>query len=191
MKRNCFASITFSQRICSIKEAVFKNVAKFTGKTCARFSFLIKWHASICNFVRKGSSTGAFLSVLRNFYNNLFYRTIRATYSATAWKVSKYGVISGPYFPVFGLNAEIYGVNNSVRNNGTEITPYSDTFHAVCIIKRFLQIFHGIGRFTHARRTSSIKKMNSTIHSILFSSLLTKGATLAWYIALARYIIKS
>ena len=28
----------------------------------------------------------------------------------TAWKVSKYGVISGPYFPVFGLNTEIYGV---------------------------------------------------------------------------------
>ena len=28
----------------------------------------------------------------------------------TASKVSKYGVISGPYFPVFGLNTEIYGV---------------------------------------------------------------------------------
>ena len=27
------------------------------------------------------------------------------------WKVSKYGVFSGPYFPVFGLNTEIYGVN--------------------------------------------------------------------------------
>ena len=25
-----------------------------------------------------------------------------------AWKVSKYGVFSGPYFPVFGLNTEIY-----------------------------------------------------------------------------------
>ena len=24
-------------------------------------------------------------------------------------KVSKYGIFSGPYFPVFGLNAEIYG----------------------------------------------------------------------------------
>ena len=24
----------------------------------------------------------------------------------TVWKVSKYGVISGPYFPVFGLNTE-------------------------------------------------------------------------------------
>ena len=27
----------------------------------------------------------------------------------TAWKVSKYGVTPGPYFPVFGLNTEIYG----------------------------------------------------------------------------------
>ena len=40
----------------------------------------------------------------------------------TAWKVSKYGVISGPYFPVFGLNTGKYG---------PEITPYLDTFHAV------------------------------------------------------------
>ena len=31
--------------------------------------------------------------------------------------MSKYGVISGPYFPVFG----------------PEITPYLDTFHAVII----------------------------------------------------------
>ena len=31
--------------------------------------------------------------------------------SGTARKVAKYGVFSGPYFPVFGLNTEIYGVN--------------------------------------------------------------------------------
>ena len=30
----------------------------------------------------------------------------------TAWKVSKYGVISFPYFPVFALNTEIHGVND-------------------------------------------------------------------------------
>ena len=36
----------------------------------------------------------------------------------TAWKLSKYGIISGPYFPVFGLNTEKYG---------PEITPYLDT----------------------------------------------------------------
>ena len=40
----------------------------------------------------------------------------------TAWKVSKYGVIYGPYFPVFGLNT---------GKCGPEITPYLDTFHAV------------------------------------------------------------
>ena len=26
----------------------------------------------------------------------------------TAWKVSKYGVFSGPYFPVFSVDTEIY-----------------------------------------------------------------------------------
>ena len=48
----------------------------------------------------------------------------------TAWKVPKYGVISGPYFSVFGLNAEIYFSTNTGKC-GPEITPYLDTFHAV------------------------------------------------------------
>ena len=59
------------------------------------------------------------------------------TDSATAWKVSKYGVISGPYFPAFELNMEIYGVNISVSTKtgkyGPEVIPYLDNFHAVCI----------------------------------------------------------
>ena len=29
----------------------------------------------------------------------------------TAWKVSKYGVFSGPYFPAFGLNTKINSIN--------------------------------------------------------------------------------
>ena len=37
-------------------------------------------------------------------------------------EVSKYGVISGPYFPVVGLNTGKYG---------QEITPLLDTSHAV------------------------------------------------------------
>ena len=40
----------------------------------------------------------------------------------TAWKVSKYGVFSGPYLPVFSLNTGKYG---------PEKTPYLGTFHAV------------------------------------------------------------
>ena len=39
--------------------------------------------------------------------------------------MSKYGVISGPYFPVFGPNTEKYG---------PEVTPCLDTFHAVRVI---------------------------------------------------------
>ena len=39
-----------------------------------------------------------------------------------AWKVSKYGVFSAPYFPVFGQNTRKYG---------PEKTPYLDTFHVV------------------------------------------------------------
>ena len=33
----------------------------------------------------------------------------------TAWKVSKYGVISGSYFPVFGLNMERYSVSLRIQ----------------------------------------------------------------------------
>ena len=49
--------------------------------------------------------------------------------------MSKYEVFSGPYFPVFGLNKEIYGVisvfSAITRKYGPEKTPYLGTFHAV------------------------------------------------------------
>ena len=41
-----------------------------------------------------------------------------------------YGVISGPYFPVFGLNTGKYG---------PEVTPYLETFHVVYFAKVFLK----------------------------------------------------
>ena len=39
----------------------------------------------------------------------------------TAWKVFKYGVISGPYFPVFGLNTEIYSINLRIQSEYRKI----------------------------------------------------------------------
>ena len=39
----------------------------------------------------------------------------------TACKVSKYGVISGPYFPVFGQNTDIYGVNLRIQSEHRKI----------------------------------------------------------------------
>ena len=38
-----------------------------------------------------------------------------------AWKVSKYGVISGPYFPVFGLNIQSECRKIRTRNNSVYI----------------------------------------------------------------------
>ena len=50
-------------------------------------------------------------------------------------KESKFGVFSGPYFPVFGLNTEIYGVNLSIQSKYGKIRtrkiPYLDTFRAM------------------------------------------------------------
>ena len=45
-----------------------------------------------------------------------------STVTISSWKLSKYGVFSGPYFPAFGLNTGKYG---------PEKTRYLDTFHAV------------------------------------------------------------
>ena len=78
-----------------------------------------------------------------------YYKSTLIAYwkNATMWKVSEYGVFSGPYFPVFGLNTEIYSVNLLIQfglnkeitgkygvnagKYGTEKTPYLDTFHAL------------------------------------------------------------
>ena len=51
------------------------------------------------------------------FLFSLIFQDITNKTVHTAWKVSKYGIISGPYFPVFE----------------PEITPYLDTSHAVPI----------------------------------------------------------
>ena len=40
---------------------------------------------------------------------------------STAWKVSKYGVFSGPYFPIFGLDTEIFGVNLRIQSEYRKI----------------------------------------------------------------------
>ena len=61
----------------------------------------------------------------------------------TAWKVSKYGVISGPYFSAFGLNTGIYPINSVFSPNtgkyGPEISPYFGTFHAVGLFQYLIK----------------------------------------------------
>ena len=72
------------------------------------------------------SAAMSFSGILENFQNftaqGVISKLPRYRLPITARKVSKYGVISGPYFTVFRLNTGKYG---------PEITPYFDTFHAV------------------------------------------------------------
>ena len=55
--------------------------------------------------------------------------------SITAWKVSKYGVFSVPYFPAFRLNTERLRIQSECGKIRTRKTPYFDTFHAVQLLK--------------------------------------------------------
>ena len=50
-------------------------------------------------------------------------------YTYTAQKESKYGVLSGSYFAVLGLNKEIFSPNTGQYRPGK--TPYLDSFYAV------------------------------------------------------------
>ena len=56
--------------------------------------------------------------------------------------VSRYGVFSGPYFPIYEVSLRILSECGKIQ---TRKTPYLDTFHAVTVIERFsfmyLEIF--------------------------------------------------
>ena len=54
-------------------------------------------------------------------FNKLYWWHFCMGVLLTAWKVSKYGVFSGPYFSVFGQNTEIYGVNLPIQSEYRKI----------------------------------------------------------------------
>ena len=64
---------------------------------------------------------------------------------ATAWKVSKYAVISGPYFPVFGFNTEIYEVNLRIQSEYRKIRTRNNSVfgHFSCSVQNIVFLpFH-------------------------------------------------
>ena len=75
-----------------------------------------------------------FLVNFAKFLRTLFYRTPPGN---CLWKVSKCGVFSGPYFPVFGLNMENDGVNLRIQSKYRKIRTSKNSavgnFHVVTI----------------------------------------------------------
>ena len=66
---------------------------------------------------------------------------------STAWKVSKYGVFSSPYFPAFGLNTEIYFVNLRILSEYRKIRTRKNS-----VFGRVSPIVYHIGSEFNANR---------------------------------------
>ena len=73
-----------------------------------------------------------------------------------ALKVSKYGVFSGPYFPLFGLNTEIYRINLRIRSEYMKMhTRKNSTFgHISCIVSYLIYLKHALKLFENVSYTS-------------------------------------
>ena len=54
-------------------------------------------------------------------YNHMKIVECTKNFMSIASKVSKYGVFSGPYFPIFERNTEIYSVNLCIQSEYREI----------------------------------------------------------------------
>ena len=92
---------------------ILQNFSKIVEKHMWKNLFLVNFGVYAteglfkCNTVRdifKGPLSRILLKVPEHLFSSHLLLV-------TAWKVYKYGVISGPYFPVFELNMEIYFVN--------------------------------------------------------------------------------
>ena len=81
------------------------------------------------------------LCCLKDLFKTLSSWMTALRWPITAWKVSIYGVISGPSFPVLGLNKGKYG---------QEITPYLNTYKmSKCYTYKIsLNIHHNIFSFS-------------------------------------------
>ena len=67
------------------------------------------------------------LNLCLGFLTTVF--SVVEDFDITVWKVSKYGVISGKYFPALGLNTEIYFVNLRIQSEYRKIRTRNN---AVC-----------------------------------------------------------
>ena len=81
-KKSCFMSRSSHQR-CSIKKSPLKNFPKFTGKHCAKVSFLIiKLQTKACDFIEKETLAVVFsCEFCKNFKSTFFTEHLWTTAS--------------------------------------------------------------------------------------------------------------
>ena len=127
----CLPILSESERFFFLIFCLKSSLGDF--KKLTGFDFFVKiLLALFCPVLAKNVPKTGFFRFFEKCYLWYLHRwhfsvknwNLKSLESATAWKVSKYGVISGPYFSAFGLNAGKYG---------PKTTLYLDTFHTVRI----------------------------------------------------------
>ena len=98
----------------------------------------------------------------------------------TAWKVYKNGVVSGPYFPVFGLNTGKYGPAKA---------PYLDIFHAVFFFSNYF-FFETLKYFITDYFLQVLSPIVLTILKKVLPSLLKK-LNAKFEIQIKHYLLKA
>ena len=91
----------------------------------------------------------------------------------TKWKVSKYGVFSGPYFPSFGLNTVIYSAHLRIQSKYRKIRTRKDS---------------PFGRFSSSGTEKGFPKLDSSATSFACQYYKTyKGAAILYLLIAARH----
>ena len=101
---------------------LYKNTVKYAknvmNKHCVK-NVRIRYYSGL-HFSRIFPHSEWIRRDAESFYG-FFLRSEIKINTYTGWKVSKYGVISGPYFPVFGVNTEICSVNLRIQSEYRKI----------------------------------------------------------------------
>ena len=71
---------------------------------------------------------GCLINTLSKYIRKICFN-LRISKCSTAWKVCKYGVISGSYFPIFGLNTKIYSVNLTIQSKYRKIRTRNNSIY--------------------------------------------------------------
>ena len=140
--------IIFSTSTVSWLHMLYFDFPQFTQNACAKFTFSWNFRRSVKEamililpryFVENLEINLSLLpqiSCLKVYYSGNIRSSIKEAVMFTAWKVSKYGVISGRNVPIFGLT-EIFSVNLLIqskyrkirtRNNFTRLQSKTQTF---------------------------------------------------------------
>ena len=104
-----------------LRKDILKICSKLTGEHPCRSAISIKLYSNFIEIaLRHGCSVVNLLQTFRTSFLKNTSGWLRLTnqgfyITSTECKASKYGVFSVPYFPVFGLNTEIYGINLRIQ----------------------------------------------------------------------------